>query len=73
MQQVRRLGVPLGSRLEMITDHGDHWRVWLGIKCKQVEPTRYEGSFIKLYPDGAAFFCNTETEEEYECVPPRIL
>lgn len=71
MQQVRRLGVPLASRLEMITDHQDHWRIWLGIRNKQVEPNKYEGSFIKLYPDGAAFFCNNETEEEYQCADRR--
>jgi hypothetical protein len=50
---IRRLGVPLGTRLEMITHHPDgSWRIWTGIKSKQVPPEKYEGSYIEIHPDG---------------------
>jgi hypothetical protein len=72
MPLVRRLGLPIGSRVEMITEHNNGtWRVWLGIKNKQVEPHKYEGSYVELHPSGEAFFCNTESEEEYQVMEKR--
>lgn len=58
-KSIRRLGVPLGARLEMITRHTStstrqvkSWRVWTGLKNKQCEPEDYRGSYIELFDDG---------------------
>jgi hypothetical protein len=48
--------VPLGCRLEMITRHVEtephSWRIWTGLKSKQVDPKDYQGSYIELFDDG---------------------
>jgi hypothetical protein len=61
-KSIRRLGVPLGARLEMITRHTssgattqrqlNSWRIWTGLKNKQCEPKDYRGSYIELFDDG---------------------
>lgn len=57
-KSIRRLGVPLGCRLEMITRHLNNgaathsWRIWTGLKNKQCEPEDYRGSYIELFDDG---------------------
>lgn len=62
MNSIRRLGVPLGSRLQMITRHRNggvgttrlpsSWRIWTGLRSKQAPPDRYQGSYIELFDDG---------------------
>jgi len=80
--RVRALHVPVGTRVEAITQHlhdswqkgktlkfGSSpvtvWRVWLGIKNKQVSPDKYEGTYLELQPDGSIVQCTTD-REEYE-------
>lgn len=62
---IRRLGVPIGTRLEMITQHKDGvWRIWTGIANKGVPPEQYIGSFIELHSNGSAFYL----PNEFECI-----
>jgi hypothetical protein len=61
---IRRLGVPIGSRLITITEHGSCWRIWTAVANLQTEPKNYIGSYIELYSDGAAFYF----PNEYECI-----
>jgi hypothetical protein len=67
--KVSRLGVPLGARLEMITRHTSgtgtvYWRVWTGIRNKQVSPDKYQGHYIELSPDGRAVTGGNDEEVE---------
>lgn len=67
---VRRLGVPLGARLEMITSHPDGtWRIWTGIRSKQVPPDRYIGHYLEIRTDGSVW--TGGDDEEVEVMSPR--
>lgn len=62
---IRRLGIPLGTRLEMITQHNNGiWRIWTAIANKAVAPEQYIGSYIELHPDGSAY----HVPNDYECI-----
>lgn len=68
---IRRLGITVGTRLEMITDHYGVWRIWTAIKNKQVPPEKYQGTFLELCMNGNVFQYNTETEEVFEVMDRR--
>lgn len=47
----------VGGTLPVLT-----WRVWLGIKNKQVPPEKYEGTYLELLPDGSVLQLTTDRQ-----------
>lgn len=68
MLSSRRLGVPMGTRLEMITHHPQErvWKVWVAIKSKQVPPEQYLGTYLELHQDGRVIQRTIRPDEEEE-------
>jgi hypothetical protein len=67
---IRRLGVPMGTRLEMITQHVDCWRIWTALKSKQVPPEQYVGTYLEIRQDGSVW--QGGNDDEYEVMEPRV-
>jgi hypothetical protein len=69
----RNLYLPPGAKCVMISDEGDHFRVWLGINKLDAPPGKRFGTYIALYPCGKAERCTTrpDSEEEDEVMEPR--
>ena len=70
---INRLGLPLGTRLEMITRHENgSFRVWTAIKNKQVPPNQYLGTYLELRVDGSVWQCTIrpDGEEEWQVMEP---
>lgn len=67
---VTKLGITIGTRLEMITYHdGGIIRVWTAIKDKSVKAEHFVGTYLEIWPCGRTLQGGNDEELEIRGCP----